>query len=90
MLGSSRVAAQLAASREGLGSMSDDDDYISLCVIPSFSRYVIKPHAVSCDGPEEMHFCSLHSCHFLPLTFSVSIHMKSICTTSTLRSLYIT
>jgi hypothetical protein len=26
MLGSSRVAAQLAASREGLGSMSDDDD----------------------------------------------------------------
>jgi hypothetical protein len=25
MLGSSRVAAQLAASREGLGSMSDDD-----------------------------------------------------------------
>jgi hypothetical protein len=26
MLGSSRVAVQLAASREGLGSMSDDDD----------------------------------------------------------------
>jgi hypothetical protein len=26
MLGSSRVAAQLAASPEGLGSMSDDDD----------------------------------------------------------------
>jgi hypothetical protein len=26
MLGSSQVAAQLAASREGLGSMSDDDD----------------------------------------------------------------
>jgi hypothetical protein len=26
MLGSSRVAAQLAASQEGLGSMSDDDD----------------------------------------------------------------
>jgi hypothetical protein len=26
MLGSSRVAAQLAASLEGLGSMSDDDD----------------------------------------------------------------
>jgi hypothetical protein len=26
MLGSSREAAQLAASREGLGSMSDDDD----------------------------------------------------------------
>jgi hypothetical protein len=26
MLGSSRVAAQLAASREGLGSMNDDDD----------------------------------------------------------------
>jgi hypothetical protein len=25
MLGSSRVAAQLAASREGLGFMSDDD-----------------------------------------------------------------
>jgi hypothetical protein len=30
MLGSSRVAAELAASREGLGSMSDDDD--SLCM----------------------------------------------------------
>jgi hypothetical protein len=29
MLGSSRVAAQLAASQEGLGSMSDDDDEIS-------------------------------------------------------------
>jgi hypothetical protein len=26
MLGSSRVAAQLAASQEGLSSMSDDDD----------------------------------------------------------------
>jgi hypothetical protein len=26
MLRSSRVAAQLAASQEGLGSMSDDDD----------------------------------------------------------------
>jgi hypothetical protein len=26
MLGRSRVAAQLAASQEGLGSMSDDDD----------------------------------------------------------------
>jgi hypothetical protein len=26
MLGSSRVAAQLAASHEGLSSMSDDDD----------------------------------------------------------------
>jgi hypothetical protein len=26
MLGSSRVAAQLAASQERLGSMSDDDD----------------------------------------------------------------
>jgi hypothetical protein len=26
MLGSSRVGAQLAASQEGLGSMSDDDD----------------------------------------------------------------
>jgi hypothetical protein len=29
MLGSSRVAAQLAASREGLGSMSGDDDECS-------------------------------------------------------------
>jgi hypothetical protein len=28
MLGSSRVAAQLAASQEGLSSMSDDDDDI--------------------------------------------------------------
>jgi hypothetical protein len=30
MLGSSRVAAQLAASREGLGSMSDDEVHNAL------------------------------------------------------------
>jgi hypothetical protein len=33
MLGSSRVAAQLAASREGLGSMSDDDDDDNLMIL---------------------------------------------------------
>jgi hypothetical protein len=37
MLGSSRVAAQLAASREGPGSMSDDDEniYMYRCVMHS-------------------------------------------------------
>jgi hypothetical protein len=39
MLGSSRVAAQLAASREGLGSMSEYDDH---CI-----GYI--PTCVSCD-----------------------------------------
>jgi hypothetical protein len=29
MLGSSRVAAQLAASQEGLSSMSDDESFFS-------------------------------------------------------------
>jgi hypothetical protein len=33
MLGSSRVAAQLAASREGLGSMSDRSNYIMTLLV---------------------------------------------------------
>jgi hypothetical protein len=42
MLGSSRVAAQLAASREGLSSMSDDDDEILFIfqVVSSFFSFI--------------------------------------------------
>jgi hypothetical protein len=36
MLGSSRVAAQLAASQEGLSSMSDDVDDEVICNCPYF------------------------------------------------------
>jgi hypothetical protein len=42
MLGSSRVAAQLAASREGLGSMSDEIYYLKAKTTFGFTVFTLK------------------------------------------------
>jgi hypothetical protein len=49
MLGSSRVAAQLAASQEGLSSMSDDDDDVlyEIRVVSKESMRLVLPRTSS-------------------------------------------